>query len=278
MSTESPLPPELEYLIFTICASSDSTNISNLLLVSQQAKAWIEPLRFHSLMFDGSNETDFNKLLSSKGSGFLAQHVRSFCVTHEASDICNISSILYQCTNITNLALWIFDPFTTFPEITVFPRLQYLSLSNNTSREFVDFLSENPDKALALTHLDCDLLVIPQLVKRIPVHLAQLTHFMTPIWEDYHQDEEIMNALAHLVEREQIQVVIFSMDGHRRDHFPSRRNLLPIEATVLGNPKVVIREVILDWIEDWKLRATGGQDIWTRTDRVSHILKQTTEE
>ncbi|KAJ7143992.1 hypothetical protein C8R44DRAFT_864990 [Mycena epipterygia] len=118
-SLASSLPTELEREILELTALVYPKYIPQLLAVAQRAKAWIEPIRFRTLIFSKSpNENPYSKECSkhyismvqflyaveSKPASFFQKHVRNIAFPHMYTTA-EMQSVLSVCTNATNVLI-----------------------------------------------------------------------------------------------------------------------------------------------------------------------------
>ncbi|TFK61131.1 hypothetical protein BDN72DRAFT_965335 [Pluteus cervinus] len=115
------LPAELEREIFEIAARSleppTTKNCNDLLLVAKRAQIWVEPIIYETVAYSnrGSNELQCFPVPQSQ-----RHHIRNLLLSGPI-DINFVYSLLRECHNVTNLALWCPVSPTTLEIIITLP-------------------------------------------------------------------------------------------------------------------------------------------------------------
>ncbi|KAJ7657273.1 hypothetical protein DFH06DRAFT_1473260 [Mycena polygramma] len=268
---EHSLPPELERQIFEMAARSRPTSIPRLMRVAWRVKHWLEPLLYHTLIFN-MNPIDgfprctietFNRIVRTKPGSFLRDSVRRVVGRHLSFN--NISNILTACPGIEHL------------NITVARELAHLP---PPPRGF---------DALPLKKLHCDLNVFVDFDTPLAVPaFAHLTHLELFDFLDHHGNTEAevyarwatLGSLPHLTH---LALPYFRSRGNKpilRDVLALCKSLcalLVLRAPEPGTPfpeeiaflqNNDMRVVLLGGYTLWQAGALTGADIWARADKL----------
>ncbi|KAH8810388.1 hypothetical protein DL96DRAFT_1627046 [Flagelloscypha sp. PMI_526] len=267
------LPEELERAIFLIAATSDESLISSLLLVAQRVKEWIEPLRFRSLVVEtcdflqvrhpGKDLQNLDReqricwLALGKPAEFLARHVKFVQVSVERSGFDTIVPFLSLMPSLTDLAIWSSSTDYTFPDLSTFRELTYISLNWISGGNFCNFLLDHPSCVLRITHMEFGYDTVPKLLPLITTQLPHLSHFRLSGWW-YSKTKDALDPFICLVNLDQMRVVVISVI----DSVAIPSNVAQ-KYPILRHPKVTLKS-FAGWEEEWMLRVEGKPDIWAR--------------
>ncbi|KAJ7651341.1 hypothetical protein FB45DRAFT_890315 [Roridomyces roridus] len=252
-ATEPRLPRELERVIFELAALSRPVLIPELLLVASRVKEWIQPLLYHTLVFDsGDYTTPLDGLRSYNPASFsqVIQHQRTLaeCARNlifiGSEEEVQLDGILLACPRVQNLfVLWPSEhdkpnkaTLDALPLRQLYCEIDELAPTTPFSRPFFSNIS----------HLE--LFSTPNQTEWMGlVRLPRLTHLALNQYND---------ALCHLVLKDcnsLCLLVVLTPPGPHTDY------------SVGADPRFVMME-LSDYIEDWQRGALHGHGYWARAE------------
>ncbi|KAF8655007.1 hypothetical protein AX16_003311 [Volvariella volvacea WC 439] len=291
---EPRLPQDLERIIFEL-AAHERSGISVLMQVARRVHAWLQPMRYEVVIFplkQSNPPKDTNSLfyfgVSQRPDDAQTRHVRHVLIQGENHQDLEISLQKYH--NVQDLALWNGIPPKSFslissiirsPDRTVSTR-GLLRLSVSLTEWFpnndVDF---NHEIMKDLTHLDA--LGDPVEWKQ-GNNFACLKNLRYLMFSDAYRGlgEDIRKCLE---ECEALEiVVVYQLDNFRSEdsqsglieELPKLRRKVGPDGIVeeLPEDRVVVfpyeetQYGHFSWLDDWVRGALGGDDLWSRAERI----------
>ncbi|TFK61585.1 hypothetical protein BDN72DRAFT_965078 [Pluteus cervinus] len=182
------LPPEIEEIIFSLCAQSDLINSRNLITVAKRVYQWLIPQLYEVVIFRGDKNHGRPKF-SSELLSVHGRHVRHilFWDIKPSKQTCihDPATCLSWCPSVVDVALW-------------YPDTEY-------NQQLIDQLL-----GLRLTHLSFNVMSFYTAATSLGVYVSfrYLTHLEligSDITSELHEIKEYFPAMTHL-----------AMDGNRR--------------------------------------------------------------
>ncbi|TFK65385.1 hypothetical protein BDN72DRAFT_845607, partial [Pluteus cervinus] len=198
-------PLELEQIIFTYAVQTRIRNPTNLFLVAKRVREWLVPIVFEVIIIQNNRSFPIPFTPLSKFQEYRS-HLRCFLLSRvlqgdlpPVTDPDNsLEPFLRQCHNITNLALWWYQPTLHLKSLTNLSELTHLSIdgdhlldllrgidpSHNTTATPTSTLTLTPVLFPGVTHLDllgarwasqCD-----DNLTTLAYHFPNLTHIAHP--------------------------------------------------------------------------------------------------
>ncbi|KAJ7255599.1 hypothetical protein C8J57DRAFT_1345280 [Mycena rebaudengoi] len=242
------LPSDLEREIFEMAANRYPETIPALLLVAQRVLQWIEPLLYRTLVFI-DHESPWDPAAFCPESAKLAKYVQNMLISVAPPRVDFALRVLSFCSGIRKLTL-----FGSYP--TMLPALDKMQLRQLSVDllELFGIPAIDPARPLfgALTHL--------RLLNSAPElnfgELPALTHLCLP---DRSSLGLISSTLANC-SRLRVLVTMFRTRSGLR-----RYSNLDLST---DDPRLVLMPLSFEeqCVEDWKLSATGGRDIWLHAE------------
>ncbi|TFK62896.1 hypothetical protein BDN72DRAFT_964271 [Pluteus cervinus] len=250
-------PPEIEEIIFSLCAQSDLENSRNLILVAKRVHQWLIPQLyevaiFHSVKVHGQPRYS-SDLLKSHG-----RHVRHIMIwVVDVEEICfqDPATCLSWCPNLVNVALW--SSATLYHDIMVDQllglHLTHLSFDvtllhsairvrNSATLAQVSFPS--------VTHLELIGLDITFEAKQIREYFPSLTH-ISMRGDRRLSAQDMLNCWGS-----RLKLLIWHTD---RPTFIVDSGMDPTTSTsVPDDPRVVVLPRTRNCADDWNESARGG--------------------
>ncbi|KAK7051750.1 hypothetical protein R3P38DRAFT_2857193 [Favolaschia claudopus] len=256
---EPILPPELERMIFEICAQSLPVFTTRLMLVARRVNQWVEPFLYRVICigiysavpgFPLFTPENFASMMARKSPEFLRKAVRHFMIEDGSGYPSGGRDFLNICTEVEDL--WLpYEDKSSVPSIQVLP-LRRLEI------DFSQFFRLPLScKALSgLTHLalddtpaDYDLACTTFLA------LPKLTHLSFDGAFQFIRErvDQMLESLPLLG-----VMAAFAYDIDSFDHYSKWH--------ITTDPRFVVLVPRPDFNRDWHSGARGGPDYWTNAE------------
>ncbi|KAJ7651349.1 hypothetical protein FB45DRAFT_1051096 [Roridomyces roridus] len=250
---EPRLPRELERVIFELAALSRPVLIPDLVLVASRVKEWIQPLLYHTLVFDSADfTTPVDGLRSYNAASFsrIIQHQRNLAecarnLIFIGSEQGEFDNILLACPHVQNLfVMWPSEDekpnramLDALPLRHLYCEIRYLAPTNPFSRPFLSTIS----------HLE--LFSTPDETDWVGlVRLPRLTHLALDQYD---------HALCNLVLNECSSLrllVVLTPPGPHTDY------------STVGADLRFVMMTLSNYMNDWQRGALHGHDYWARAE------------
>ncbi|KAF8205455.1 hypothetical protein K438DRAFT_1817870, partial [Mycena galopus ATCC 62051] len=255
---------------FEFAAFENPRLIPKLVLVAQRVRSWIEPLLYRNLSivhdeFRRDEAVDVIristsnclKVLDSKPTSFLHDHVRTLALTRVPSD--SAALILSRCTGVLCLAMFQTAP----PNLSMLPLVAAMALryiSADVDRLFglpgIDF---GHSIFASLSHLDLFEAPASESWPTDICRLPRLTHLSFNLDDTHRQNIGFTSFRTILTDCKSLEVLvlIFSEESDQEDFDQHQYFSLDSRSVTM---------VVNEFLEDWERGATGGVDYWVRAE------------
>ncbi|KAJ7159246.1 hypothetical protein C8R43DRAFT_994251 [Mycena crocata] len=257
-TTDSRLPPELECIIFEVCALKYPTSIPSLIRVAWRVKHWVEPSLYRTICLTDAYTRNpgprcspevLSSAMERLPPSFFRNNVRNMYVQYSI-DPAQAHTIFETCSEVTNLALRTRLSLHDVPVLLNLPIRRLTAcigwLFHKLPLDFtMPFLR-------SITHLTLDDTTssYPRVEwQKIVVDIPHLTHLAL------HSKLLADILFPVLLTCARLECVLFV--GHARTH--------PRARTV--DMRFVVATTS-DIVEDWQASACGGADHWTRAEAI----------
>ncbi|KAJ6478705.1 hypothetical protein C8R47DRAFT_983777 [Mycena vitilis] len=248
------LPPELEREILEFAGISFPEFIPTLMLVSREARRWMESLLYHVLIFTAPQASALLAAIHNKSPSFLSSAVRKLLLGECRSDLSDILHILSCCSGTTDLFFMAPTGQKLLPLISAMP-LQRLaadlrSLFRGLPVDFHHPLFAN------ITHLCVFPSPRDDLTEWVKVrHIPHLTHLAFHTSRDPPMLLEVLRVCPHLRVLVDFYFFRIAVTGPR----------LTVDHELWADLRYVRMRCGI-YADDWMLGAYTGRDHWTRAE------------
>ncbi|KAJ7087461.1 hypothetical protein C8R44DRAFT_820131 [Mycena epipterygia] len=261
---ESPvpvLPPELERLIFEICASSRPVLIPKLMLVSWRVKDWVERLLYRTIAISRTPPIQGYPIFTtdivlsairstSKPADFFRDSVRNLLLHAVPED--TMKEILSKCTRVENLWASGVGRAARLLDLSSTVSLPLKQLYMNFSPLLPAIQARHPLFA-QITHVELMSLPIPDDITMWCSTLSllpRLTHLSF-------NDEDFIPMCLPFLQNCKLLAVLVSLDG--KPPAPE------YEDALARDPRFVV--MCSSWFfKDWQMGVHVGRDYWSRAE------------
>ncbi|KAJ7597854.1 hypothetical protein C8J56DRAFT_921177 [Mycena floridula] len=278
------LPGEIVHCILEAMVEVEPRKTLDLMLLSWGILSIIEPLLYRAVTLRTTSRLRrFNEMLRSgrRPRAFYQRHVRSICIAVDMPcSSSQLSDILYICTNLHSLAVWLIDSWPDFQGSLVPSRPKRLSCTKidweNPNTSFPDFTTPFFQ---SITHLElastgpgCDGLEnlhhLPQLT-----HLSLIMPFITSVDAIKHINL-IPTIVVGMLSIPELRITSFTAEWFEAQD-PRIVLILPaIPQTPPNLSKYVITRSFmlgddqLDFIKNWGGGERREPDLWARAEAI----------
>ncbi|KAJ7750313.1 hypothetical protein B0H16DRAFT_1887915 [Mycena metata] len=258
------LPLELEREIVEIAIRTnhkDATVKLNLSSVAHRFHLWVDEIFYESLTIDArkTSASSLRLFPTLKPAGFFATTVKALSLLLLSDD--QMAGILAVCTGVQELAIYTIGPC----QLSIFARLPLRRLCITT---FVPApapsspIASAPTWFSTLTHLDLGHVGPPDAKKAlssdIPTRLPRLTHLALDVSTGTPAAAKRSCARSGCPG---LQVLV--LFAERKDiRAPKYQKLYAFDH------RIVLREHVLNNIEDWEAPLLGVSDFWTHAESI----------
>ncbi|KAJ7160589.1 hypothetical protein C8R43DRAFT_993381 [Mycena crocata] len=255
------LPPEIEREIFEIAALASLESIPLFVLVAQRVRTWMQPLLYRAVatapakrrpgsLSEGIMCRAYLKVLNPTSSAVFHDHVRQLYFCGDMNDGEHIERMLSLCSGVVNLALFN-TPFAwTLPPVVADLPLQRLTADLETV--FPGKVDFTHGLFSQITHLDIFLTILSEEWIAGLGELPRLTHLSLESGEEHAVlFPGILASCSHL----EVLLIRWSLDYPEEDF-----------SGFQDDPRAVL-VCVSEYLRDWILGATGGEDYWIRAER-----------
>ncbi|TFK64391.1 hypothetical protein BDN72DRAFT_846637 [Pluteus cervinus] len=259
--TQPIFPPEIEEIIFSLCAQSNLEKSGNLILVAKRVYHWLKPQLYEVVIFHG-DDTHGRLRFDSNLLEVHGQHVRHILFwdlaigTHKRY-YDDPATCLSRCPNIVNVALW--NPYTVYDGTLVdqILSLPLTHLSFDVSSLHYALTKYSLSKPLIfkfVTHLELIGLDISATMDEIERYFPSVTHIAL----NADRGLPAQDILRCWKNKLQVLVLYFG-----RSIFGDNVRI----ADVPDDPRVIVMPQSQDYVYDWNEATRDGPgSIWRKAE------------
>ncbi|TFK60805.1 hypothetical protein BDN72DRAFT_850241 [Pluteus cervinus] len=258
---EPIFPPEIEEIIFSLCAQSDLPNSKHLIFVAKRVYAWLRPQLYKIAIFNSTRPKGLPRfdpnLLEVHGRHLRHILLWVWTYSHE------LATYLSWCPNVVDLALWGHNIIYDRTLINQLRDLPLTHLSFDVSVFHGASMTEFPSTTISfptVTHLEPIGLDITLTAQGIKNYFPSVTHILG--------DETQGLSARDILDcwEDQLEVLIWYREELTDpDLGPNNGHDLP------NDPRLVLihEDQYREYVNEWNERAKDGpESIWRRAEGI----------
>ncbi|TFK64497.1 hypothetical protein BDN72DRAFT_846542 [Pluteus cervinus] len=256
---EPVFPPEIEEIIFSLCAQSDLSNSRNLIFVAKRVYTWIGAQLYKIAIFNSDMPTGVPRFHPDllEVHGRHVRHIMFWLGTYPYDR----ATCLSRCPNVVDVALWEHDTIYDKKLMDQLLGLHLTHLSFDVTLLHAAITKEFPSTTasfLSITHLEPIGLDITLTAEEIKQCFPSVTHMIVDGGQGL-SAQSILHCWG-----DQLKVLIWFEEASAYPEIaPNNVHDLP------NDPRVVLIDQKRDYVNEWNERARDGpKSIWKEAETI----------